>query len=124
MRDTIFIIDQLDEERRKVAGVLASAVADIRAFASAEDFLRDVDADAAGCIVAPCDLGGMGLQALIEAICARRQTLPVVVMGRDDDVAKAVKLVRAGAAEFLEPPISDRRLRAAVDRTIHPHRQR
>lgn len=56
----------------------------------------------------------MGARALIELIHARRLSLRVVVLGHDADVATAVELVRAGAAEYVEPPALPSRLRAAV----------
>ena len=46
----------------------------------------------------------MGTRALIERIRARSLPLRVVVLGHDADVATAVELVRAGAAEYVEPP--------------------
>ena len=60
----------------------------------------------------------MGIRALLNAIRTGEMLLPVVVIGRDSDLATAVELVRAGAVEYLEPPVSDRRLRSVVRQTI------
>jgi FixJ family two-component response regulator len=49
---------------------------------------------------------------------ARHLRLPVIVLGHDDNLAIAVELMRAGATDYLEPPVSSRRLRAVVRRAI------
>jgi FixJ family two-component response regulator len=115
---TIFIIDQNDGRSRSIAAALASEAANVRIFESAEDFLGEVALGAMGCVIAHEDLAGMGIRALLNAIRTRAVPLPVVVIGRDSDLAIAVELVRAGAVEYLEPPVSDRRLRSVIRNTI------
>lgn len=115
---TIFIIDPSSDKRQSLADAVAGGDSDVRTFASAEDFLRDVTSSAGGCVIAPSDLAGMGIRALLESIGARGVPLPLVVLGRDADLPTAVELVRLGAAEYLEPPVSDRRLRSVVRQTI------
>lgn len=114
MARTICIIHPSGEACRHLAEALASEAADTTTFASAEDFLRQVGTNEDGCVVVPSNLSGMGARALIELIHARRLSLRVVVLGHDADVATAVELVRAGAAEYVEPPALPSRLRAAV----------
>ena len=122
VRDSIFIIDQPDDERRRIADVVGSETAQVRTFESAETFLQKVASDAEGCIIAPEDLAGMGIRALINAIRARAVPLPVIVIGRGSDLTTAIELVRAGAVEYLEPPVSDRRLRSVVRKTLAQRR--
>ena len=50
---------------------VAAEADDVRTFASAEEFLRSVTSDASGCVVAPSDVSGQGMRALLEAIRAR-----------------------------------------------------
>jgi FixJ family two-component response regulator len=119
---TIFIIHPSGDESRALAGTFASESDDVRAFVSAEEFLRGVTSNACGCVVVPSDLRGLGIRDLLSAMRARGLQLPVVVLGRDSDVATAVELVRAGAAEYLGPPISRRRLRSVVRATLALHR--
>ena len=114
MARTIYIVHPSEEARRHLDEALASEAADTTTFASAEDFLRQVGANDDGCVVVPSNLPGMGTRALIELIHARGLSLRVVVLGHDDDVATAVELVRAGAAEYVERPALPSRLRAAV----------
>ena len=55
---------------------------------------------------------------MIGEIRRRHVCFTVVAIGRDDDMRVAVEAARAGAAEFIEPPISPQRLRSAVRRAI------
>jgi two-component system response regulator FixJ len=114
MARTICIVHPSKEACRQLAETLASDGIETRTFESAEDFLRQVGSGCDGCVVAPSNLPGMGTRALIERIRERSLPLRVVVLGHDADVATAVELVRAGAAEYVEPPALPRRLRAAV----------
>jgi FixJ family two-component response regulator len=50
------------------------------------------------------------------------RNLPVIVLGHADDVSVAVNMIRAGATDFLDRPVDDRRLRAAVRAATAPRR--
>ena len=115
---TIYIIHPSSEKRRDLAAMVANGADDVRTLESAEEFLQTVASNACGCVVASSDLDGMGMRALLAAIRERHLRLPVIVLGHGADLAMAVDLVRAGAAEFLEPPVSDRRLRSVVRQAI------
>jgi len=81
-------------------------------------FLDYVGATASGCVLAPIDLPGIGLRALLAEINRRHLPLALVVIGRDSELASAVELTRAGAFDFLEHPFSDHRLRSVVRQAI------
>jgi FixJ family two-component response regulator len=114
----VFIIEPANEACRGVANAVAEADAHVRALGSAEDFLLHVPPITSGCIIAPSDLAGVGIRGLIDAVRARHPLVAVVVLGHDDDLARVVDLMRAGAAEYLESPVSPRLLRTAVRRAI------
>ena len=115
---TIFVVDPSDRVRQSLADAAADKDAEVLAFASAEDFLLHVTANASGCVITHSDLAGMGVRELIAAVRARDLRLPVIVLGHDDNLPIAVELMRAGATDYLEPPVSNRRLRAVVRRAI------
>ena len=118
MAETLFIVDPLPDERSRIMTALADENVAIEVYESGAQFLDQVTANASGCVVAPIDLPGIGLRALIAEINRRHLPLAVVVIGRDSELDSAVELVRAGAFDFLEHPFSDRRLRSVVRRAI------
>jgi FixJ family two-component response regulator len=119
---TISIVDPSDEERRILAECMASEAAGTSTYASAEALLRALAADASGCVIVPSDLPEPGTRALIDTLRSHHPGLGVVVLGRNCDLATAVGLVRAGAVEYLAPPLSHRRLLSVVRWTLAPSR--
>jgi FixJ family two-component response regulator len=118
MAETIYIVDPLPNERLRIVDALADEAVVVKSYDDAVQFLDEVAATASGCVLAPLDLPGMGLRALMEEINRRQLPLAVVVIGRDSEFAIAIELVRSGAFDFLEHPFSDRRLRAVIRRAI------
>jgi FixJ family two-component response regulator len=118
MAETIYIVDPLPNERLRIVDALADEPVVVKSYDDAVQFLDEVAATASGCVLAPLDLPGMGLRALMEEINRRQLPLAVVVIGRDSEFAIAIELVRSGAFDFLEQPFSDRRLRAVIRRAI------
>lgn len=116
MTTTIFVVDASSDERHGLAVTLAAEADEVRTFESAEEFLLQASTAMRGCVIAPSNLAGV--RTLLGAIRTRQLRLPVVLLGRGADVATAVDLMRAGALEFLEPPISERRLRSVVRQAV------
>jgi FixJ family two-component response regulator len=114
MAETIYIVDPLPDERRRIVDALAGEPVVVKSYDDAAQFLDQVAATASGCVLVPLDLPGLGLRALMDEIKRRHLPLAVVVLGRDSEFAIAVELVRYGAFDFLEHPFSDRRLRMVV----------
>lgn len=114
MSGTISIIHPSDGERRRLAGAIVRETPGVRAFATVDAFVEALAPDSSGCVVVPSDLPGRGTRALIDDLRGRRPSLHVVVLGRDADLATAVEFVRAGAIDYLAPPLSLRRLLAIV----------
>jgi FixJ family two-component response regulator len=118
MRETVYIVDPVPEECTRFAAALAGEPFGVERYDCAEQFFEQIGARPSGCVLAPADLPGMGVRALIEEIRRRHFRLVVVVIGRESDLATAVELVRAGAADFLESPFSDYGLRSVVRKLI------
>jgi FixJ family two-component response regulator len=118
MTETLFVVNATPLERDRIVGVLTDEAVPIEIYDNAAQLLDRVGPTASGCVLAPIDLPGIGLLALLDEINRRNLPLAVVVIGRDSELASAVQLVRGGAFDFLEHPFSDRRLRSVVRRAI------
>jgi FixJ family two-component response regulator len=118
MAETIYIVDPVLHERRRIADALANESVVLKSYDDAEQFLHEVDAIASGCVLVPIDLPGMGLRTLIHEIKRQNLALAVVILGRDSEFAAAVELIRSGAFDFIEHPFSDHTLRLVVRRAI------
>ncbi len=120
MPATISIVHPSDDERRTLAECMAREAAPFAAYASADALFPTLAPGACGCVIAPSDLPAPGTLSLIRTLRARHPALRVVVLGRDADLATAVTFVRAGAVDYLVPPLSARRLQSIVRWTLAP----
>jgi two-component system response regulator FixJ len=118
MRESVYIVIPESAERKRIVVTLASEPVTVEVYDCAEQFLTQVAAMASGCVLAPSDLPGMGVRALIIEIHRRQLPLAIVVIGHDAELVTAVELVRVGAADFLEHPFSNHQLRSVVRRAV------
>ncbi len=95
-----------------------------REFDSAEAFLASAEPGAPGCLVLDVRMPGMSGLELQAALRERGIDLPIIVITAHGDVAAARTAFRAGAIDFLEKPIDDVALLAAIATALESDRQR
>lgn len=113
-RTTIHIVDDDDSVRRALGRVLGAHGYFTAGYASASQFLDEVDLESApGCMLLDLqlpDISGIDLQ---QALCSR---IPVIILTGHADVPSVVRTMQAGAIDFLQKPVADVQLLAAVAR--------
>ncbi|WP_180862955.1 response regulator transcription factor [Cupriavidus pauculus] len=116
MSASVIIVDDDDSVRADLTQLLRIRGYHTRQFASAEA-CRDLLASAAwpACIVTELRLPGMDGLALQSALASR---FPFIVLTGYADVPTAVATLLGGAIEFLEKPVMEERLLAAVDKGL------
>ena len=115
---TVYIIESDASERESLRGLLASTFKNIETFDNAQSFLAEIGSIQQGCLIAAAALPGMSAQELIYRLRRERIQIPVIVLGEDSKVPLAVSVMRAGAADFIEKPFSERRLKEAIRRVL------
>ena len=112
----VFVIDDDDSVRRALARLIRSAGHSVEVFASAREFLAEVDVDAhPACLVLDVqlpDLDGLQLQQQLGA------TLPVIFLTGHGDICMTVRAMKDGAMEFLTKPVRGQDLLDAVQKAI------
>jgi FixJ family two-component response regulator len=111
---TVAIVDDDPGVRDSLTVLLSASGYQTREYGSAEAFLREPLDGARACAIIDLRLPGMdGLQ--LQAEMGRRGlSLPVILVTAHGDVASARQALRAGAVDFLEKPIDNDALLAAV----------
>lgn len=113
-RATVNIVDDDDSVRRALGRVLTAHGYAVAMFPSAEAFLDEADLDAGpACVLLDLlmpDMDGLMLQQGLQG------RVPVIFLSGHGDVTRAVQAMQAGAIEFLEKPVSDTDLLAAVEK--------
>lgn len=119
----VYIIDDQEAVRSAIAEMLNVFGFNPETFESAEDFLDDHAGSAPsepGCIV--CDVRMPGIDGIefVRKCVAGNFNLPVILISGHADVPMAVAGIKAGAADFIEKPVDDASLVAAINRAIAP----
>jgi two-component system response regulator FixJ len=114
----VFIIDDQASVRHALCEMLGAFGYDVESYESAERFLQSLDTLPHGCVVADVRMPGMDGIELVREIARRRVALPVVLISGHADVPTAVAAIKAGAEDFIEKPIDDVQLVAAINRSL------
>jgi two-component system response regulator FixJ len=117
-KPTVFIIDDQDAVRHALGEMLGVLGYTVEAHASADGFLASFHSPRAGCIVADVRMPGMDGIELVRELARRGIALPVVLISGHADVPMAVAAIKAGAEDFIEKPIDDAQLLAAINRCL------
>jgi PAS domain S-box-containing protein len=96
----VYVVDEEQSSRQALSRALQGAGYEVTEFAAAARFVEVAPIVLPGCAV--LDLRSGGLRTLME-LKARRADLPVVAIGEaQGDVGFAVRVMKAGAADFLD----------------------
>lgn len=121
MRDmqgpTIFVVDDQPAVCHALKEMLSVLGYKVETFQSAQAFLAAYD-DRPGCLVSDVRMPGMDGLELMKELEARSIRLPVVLISGHADVPTAVQAIKAGAEDFVEKPINDAHLVAAINRCL------
>jgi FixJ family two-component response regulator len=114
----VFLIDDDLPVRRSLALLLKMTGFDVVSFSSAEEFLA-IECDLCkGCILLDIFLQGKSGLELQEEIKCTFPYLPIIYITGQGDIPMSVQALKKGAVNFLQKPIDDKKLLAAVEEAI------
>ena len=116
--DLIFVVDDDDAVRAALRALLETAGYRTTEFESGIDFLDFPDTGLGACLLLDVKMPGMDGLEVQRRLNERGVTLPVIIITGHGDIAMAVQAMRAGAADFLEKPVSRGRLLESIARAI------
>ena len=104
----IHIVDDDSGMRKSLAMLIQSAGLPFQSHDSAEQFLREADLEAPGCIVLDLRMPGMSGIELLQHFRAQMVETPVILISAHADVAIAVHAMKLGAIDLLQKPVEPR----------------
>jgi RNA polymerase sigma factor (sigma-70 family) len=111
----IHVVDDDDSLRKAVTRLLRVAGYDVRAYASAGEFLlASRENNRRGCVLLDVRMPGPSGLDLQEALAREEEPLPVIFLTAYGDVPTSVRAMKAGAVDFLTKPIKRDMLLSAV----------
>jgi FixJ family two-component response regulator len=115
---TVFVVDDDPSFLVSIARLLRASRFAVRSFSSAAEFLAQLPAEAAGCVVVDLQMPGMNGLELQEALANTLNPLPLVFLTGHGEVPDAVSAVRRGAEDFLSKRAPREEVLAAVKRAL------
>jgi two-component system response regulator FixJ len=115
---TVYLIDDQKAVREALSEMLRVFGFSVETYESADNFLAAIRDPQAGCVVADVRMPGTDGIALVRELARRKVRLPVVLISGHADVPMAVAGIKAGAEDFIEKPIDDVQLVAAINRGL------
>jgi RNA polymerase sigma factor (sigma-70 family) len=123
-RPTVVVIDDDQDIREALQGLLRSVGLRVELFASVPEFRDSNRPDLPGCLVLDVRLPGRSGLDFHDDLVKANVLLPVIFISGYSDVPMSVQAMKAGAVEFLTKPVRHQDLLDAIHRAIELDRAR
>ena len=110
----IAIVDDDRLVRKSLGRLIEAAGLRVKAFASAEEFLRSGDLQKTACLVLDVRLSGMNGLELQRQLAAAQHRVPIIFMTAHSDEETRARALQAGAIGFLYKPFREDALLEAI----------
>ena len=114
----VHIVDDDAAVRRALVRLLRSEGLEAVTYETVQAVLNAATSLSSGCILLDLQMPGMDGLELLARLGELAIDLPVIVVTGHGDVPTAVRAMKAGAVDFIEKPIEETRLFAAVDTAL------
>ena len=114
----VIVIDDQHSVRHALGEMLSVFGFGVETFDSADAFLEALEPSLSGCVVADVRMPGRDGIELVRELGRRKVNLPVILISGHADVPMAVAAIKAGAEDFIEKPVDDVQLVAAINRAL------
>jgi FixJ family two-component response regulator len=123
-KPTIYVVDDDPSIRDSMELMLKSVGFDVKAFGSAQDFLKVNLQQDLGCLVLDVRMPGMSGLELQEKLVSAKTPLPVIFITGHGTVPISVRAMKAGAVDFLQKPFEEQDLLDAINRAVARQREK
>src|ERR1700674_3071282 len=96
---TVFIVDDDDNVRASIEGLLKSVSLRCASFGTAEEFLRSKRPDVPSCLVLDVSLPGVSGLDFQRQLSAAGIQIPIIFVTGHGDIPMTVKAMKSGAVE-------------------------
>jgi DNA-binding NtrC family response regulator len=110
----VSIVDDEPSMRRALSNLIRSVGFDVRAFASAQEYLTTRRPNGPTCLVLDVQLPGLSGLDLQQELAKTDNATPIVFLTGHGDIPMTVRALKAGAVDFLTKPVDDQALFEAI----------
>jgi FixJ family two-component response regulator len=119
-RPLICVIDDDESVRESLPDLIREFSLDVRAFASAEEFLASASFASAKCLVLDVAMPGMNGPDLQAELKRQGRDIPIIFITAHTNDAVRSRVLKQGAVACLFKPFSDTALRDALSAALRP----
>lgn len=119
----VYVVDDDQAMVESLTWIIESVGLKAKAYTRAQEFLNDHDHSQHGCLLLDVRMPGMSgpeLQAKLNSIGA---TIPIIFISGHGDVPLAVRVMKAGAVDFLTKPFNDQVLLESINKALRTDQQ-
>jgi FixJ family two-component response regulator len=114
----IHVVDDDPSFRTAVTRLLRAAQYEVRAYASASEFLESDPCAEPGCILLDFRMPGVDGLNLQQSLAQMEERLPIIFLTGHGDIPASVRAMKAGAVDFLTKPVRREALLSAVQNAL------
>src|SRR6195256_6546061 len=119
---TVYVVDDDSDVRNAMDSLIRSVGLKAQTFTSASEFLRAKLEDAPGCLILDVRMPGMSGLDLQGEMAKAGIDIPIIFITGHADIVMAVRVMKAGAVEFLTKPFREQELVDSIQHAIDRNR--
>jgi FixJ family two-component response regulator len=119
----IAIVDDDASVREGLQSLIRSAGWRVETFASAQEFLARLGAEAPSCVILDLQLPGLSGLDLQNRMTKGGLEIPIIFLTGHGNIPASVQAMKAGAVEFLTKPLDEQKLLEAIQEAIERDRR-
>jgi len=118
MEAIVYVVDDDQAMVESLSWVIQSVGLIAKTYTRAQDFLEDYDPGQHGCILLDVRMPGMSGPELQTKLNMLGATMPIIFISGHGDVPLAVRVMKAGATDFLTKPFNDQILLESINKAL------
>ncbi len=118
MNPIIYVVDDDEAMVESLSWIIESVGLKVKTYTRATDFLNEYNPAQHGCLLLDVRMPGMSGPELQLKLNALSATLPVIFISGHGDVPLAVRVMKAGAVDFLTKPFNDQVLLESINKAL------
>lgn len=119
LESIVYVVDDDQAMTESLCWIIESVGIKVKTFTNPQDFLNQYDPEQPGCLLLDIRMPGMSGPELQNKLNTQEQSvLPIIFISGHGDVPLAVRVMKAGAVDFLTKPFNDQVLLESINKAL------
>lgn len=118
MNPIVYVVDDDQAMVESLSWIIESVGLKVKIFVRAQDFLEAYNPNQHGCLLLDVRMPGMSGPELQSKLNDLEANIPIIFISGHGDVPLAVRVMKAGAVDFLTKPFNDQVLLESINKAL------